>query len=81
MITKVIPIGNSKGIRIPNHILKSLNIDSQLEMIVNQDNDEIILKPVHTTREGWDDAFKKMRVNSDDDLIIEDSLDLHEWEW
>ena len=81
MITKVIPIGNSKGIRIPNSILKQMNIDNQLEMIINQDNEEIILKPVHKTREGWADAFKQMNANSHDELIINDSIDLHDWEW
>ena len=42
---------------------------------------EIILKPVHKTREGWSDAFKKMKLASEDVLIIDDSLDLKDWEW
>jgi antitoxin MazE len=81
MIAKVIQIGNSKGIRIPNQILKEMNIENHLELIVNDKKDEIILKPVHKIREGWNESFKKMNESSDDKLIIEDSLDLNDWEW
>lgn len=81
MIAKVIQIGNSKGIRIPNQILKEMNIENQIELIIDDKKNEIILKPVHKTREGWNDAFKKMKLSSDDKLIIDDSLDLNDWEW
>ena len=81
MIAKIIQIGNSKGIRIPNQILKDMNIENQIELIINDNRDEIILKPIHRIREGWLDSFKKMNSNSEDKLIIDDSLDLKEWEW
>jgi len=81
MIAKIIQIGNSKGIRIPNQILKDLKIEDQIELIINDNKDEIILKPIHKIREGWLDSFKKMNLNSDDKLIINDSLDLNDWEW
>jgi antitoxin MazE len=81
MIAKIIQIGNSKGIRIPNQILKEMNIENQVELIINDKKDEIIIKPLHKAREGWSDSFKKMKTASDDKLIIDDSLDLNEWEW
>lgn len=81
MIAKIIQIGNSKGIRIPNQILKDLNIENQIELIINDSKDEIILKPMHKVRDGWFDSFKKMNSVSEDKLIIDDSLDLKDWEW
>jgi len=81
MIAKIIQIGNSKGIRIPNQILKDMNIENQIEILINDNKDEIILKPVHKIREGWVDSFKKMNSVSDDKLLIDDSLDLKDWEW
>lgn len=81
MIAKIIQIGNSKGIRIPNQILKDLNIENQIELIINDSRDEIILKPMHKIRDGWFDSFKKMNTASDDRLIIDDSLDIKDWEW
>jgi len=83
MQTKVIHIGNSKGIRIPNHILKSLKISDEVDMIVDENKNEIILKPVKKPRENWDLAFKKMKEEKEDILIINDSIDLKtdQWEW
>ena len=81
MIAKVIQIGNSKGIRIPNQILKEMNIENQIELVISDKKDEIILKPIHKIREGWSESFKKMKITSDDKLIIDDSLDLNDWEW
>jgi antitoxin MazE len=81
MIAKIIQIGNSKGIRIPNQVLKELNIENQIELIINDKKDEIILKPVHKVRDGWFDSFKKMKSTSEDKLLIDDSLDLKDWEW
>jgi antitoxin MazE len=72
MITKVVAIGNSKGIRLPNHLLKQMNIDNQLELIIDESNQEIILKPVHKIREGWSTSFKKMNEKGDDELIIKE---------
>lgn len=81
MIAKIIQIGNSKGIRIPNQILKEMNIENQIELIINDKKDEIILKPVHKIRDRWSDSFKKMKLSSDDKLIIDDSIDLKDWKW
>lgn len=81
MITKIIQIGNSKGIRIPSQVLQELNIENQVELIVGEKKDEIILKPVNKIREGWEESFKKMRTANDDTLVIDDSLDLNDWEW
>lgn len=81
MKAKIVPIGNSKGIRIPNHILKQFNINTQVELIVDENKNEIILKPVKKARIDWDKSFKKMNEEKHDDLIIDDSIDLEEWEW
>jgi antitoxin MazE len=81
MITKIVPIGNSKGIRIPNHILKQLNIDSNIELIFDENINEIRLKPITNIRAGWSESFKNMRNNYDDKLIINDSIDLPDFDW
>ena len=72
MITKIVPIGNSKGIRIPNHVLKQMNINNQLELIIDETNEEIILKPVHKVRDGWtwgaNYALDRLHQHVDDGL-------------
>jgi len=82
MLISVVPIGNSKGIRLPKGILEQCQITDKVELEV-QDS-EIILKPVRKkVREGWADEFKKMHEREDDKLLIDDTLDAEslDWEW
>jgi antitoxin MazE len=77
----IIKIGNSKGIRLPQAVLKQCGIDLKVELEV-KDNC-IILKPVKSPREGWAEAFKLMRKNNDDVLLVPEEIDndlLEEWD-
>ena len=69
----IIKIGNSKGIRLPQTILKQCGIESKVELEIQDDC--IILKPVKTPRQGWAEAFKLMHKNNDDTLLIPEELD------
>ncbi|MFA5519257.1 MAG: type II toxin-antitoxin system HicB family antitoxin [Spirochaetota bacterium] len=54
-------------------------LDTVIEDVLKwmaEKKDKIILKPIRKVREGWDEAFKKMKIASDDKLIIDDSLNL-----
>ncbi len=74
--TKLIKIGNSRGIRIPKYILELLNIDEEIELIVDEEAKELHIRPKPVPRAHWDEAFKKMHENQDDTLLIDDGLDL-----
>ena len=81
MIVSVVPIGNSKGIRLPKVILKQLNITDKLELEV--DDKQLVLRPVNNVpRKGWEEAYKAMRLNNEDKLIMaEENGEAFEWEW
>ncbi len=82
MKLNIIPIGNSKGIRIPLSVLNQCHIEYEVDMHIK--NGKIILVPVSKkTRDGWDIKFKDMAKNNDDNLIINDNVDLDsgDWEW
>jgi antitoxin MazE len=68
----VIPIGNSKGIRIPKTLLAKYGIGNRVCLVLEED--QIILKPYTRPRAGWDEAFAKMRENNDDLLLDADIL-------
>lgn len=85
MKTKVIRIGNSKGIRIPQQILAQSGLESEVEIEVK--NKRIILKHTSKAREDWGLAFQRMSENKDDILLDKEYLenssswDNEEWEW
>ncbi|MDP2301675.1 MAG: AbrB/MazE/SpoVT family DNA-binding domain-containing protein [Ignavibacteria bacterium] len=85
MITKIVRIGNSRGIRIPKSIFDQSGIKDEVELEVK--DKKIIIKNVSEVRKNWDLAFKKMSKNSDDILLNEQSLsdlsswDKDEWTW
>ena len=80
MLVSVVPIGNSKGIRIPKSILKQLNIEEKVELEVH--NKEILIKPVtKKPREGWYEEFTKMHQRNEDRLIIDELGEEEEFQW
>ena len=79
--TKLIRIGNSQGIRIPKHVLERLNLRDKLELIVDEKSRQIHIKSDDLPRKNWGEAFQKMHEKGEDDLLINDSLDLEEWDW
>ena len=83
MKTKVVRIGNSRGIRIPKVILEQYRIKDTVELETKDDG--IMIRSTHPVRKGWDAAFKAMHKNKDDALLIADGLgtawDEKEWTW
>ena len=82
MLVSVIPIGNSKGIRLPKTILEQLKVSDKLDLEV--ENQRIILSPLSKEpRNGWRDAFLNMHDEQQDNLLIADTTDTEafEWEW
>ncbi len=73
MKTKLIRIGNSKGIRIPSNIIKELDLGDQIEMEIK--GDKLIITPSKKTRDGWEKAAQKLHENEEDYLLIDDDLD------
>ena len=85
MKTKLIRIGNSKGVRIPKPLIEQSGLSEDIELIL-KDN-EIVLRSANGPRKNWDQAFRKMAEHGDDQLIDEDlaevtnEWDESEWTW
>ena len=80
MEISVISIGNSKGIRLANTLIKKYNITDTVELIMEKGY--MILKPKSEPRKGWEKSFKKMHDNGDDKLLMPDIFDdenIEEW--
>lgn len=84
MRARIIKIGNSQGLRIPKPVLEQTGIIDDVEIAVEKN--QIIIRPVQSPREGWENAFKMMQESGDDTLLIDDidissSWDEEEWQW
>ncbi len=84
MLTKIVPIGNSRGIRIPKAMLDHCGFGQEVEMEAK--NGALILRPVNTPRAGWAEIYSGMAAAKDDLLVHEDPssgtrFDAEEWEW
>ncbi len=82
MKTKLVSIGNSKGVRIPKTVLEECNMENDVELII--DKDRIIIKPLKRVhRRGWDKAFQLMHERKEDSLLLNESvdMDMEDWEW
>jgi antitoxin MazE len=63
-------IGKSKSIILPEAICERYCISDKLEVILEEK--QFILRPIAAPRSGWDEAFKWMHSNGDDQLLIDD---------
>ena len=83
MKTRIVKIGNSRGIRIPKLILDQTNFGEEVELEM-QDNC-IVIRASHSSRDGWEGGFKIMAEQGDDRLLDEQlqlsSWDEEDWEW
>lgn len=81
MILNIVPIGNSRGIRLPKTLLDQCHISDKVEVEVSEE--KITLKAVREVRKGWETQMKLMHQRKEDQLLIPDSIDndIEDWEW
>ena len=80
--TRLVKIGNSRGIRIPKALIEQLALGPEVELVVEEDHLEI--HPGRKARAGWEEAFREMAERGDDKLLDDVSTttwDESEWEW
>ena len=85
MITKIVKIGNSQGIRIPKILLEQSGLQDEVELEA-RDN-QLIIRAKQQPRHGWAEAFRQMAEAGDDQLLdgeapqSQSEWDNEEWEW
>jgi antitoxin MazE len=85
MKLKVIQVGNSKGIRIPQTLIRQYRIEDYVELELH--TDVILLRPSAGVREGWEEQFRASTADNapETELNAWSSLPNHfdeeEWTW
>jgi len=84
MKASIVRIGNSRGIRLPKSVLDQCHLKDCVEIEVNDNT--LIIKPAHSPRSRWAEAFSGMAQHGDDKLLDADvdlstEWDESEWRW
>jgi antitoxin MazE len=84
MKSRIVQIGNSRGIRIPKLLLAQTGLPEEVE--ITAEGESIIIRPAKKPRTGWAAAFRRMARRGDDRLLDElsptlSNWDENEWEW
>jgi antitoxin MazE len=82
MRTRIVPIGNSQGLRIPKAILNACGLRGEVELSIEED--KLIVEPSREVRQGWAAAAQHMADSREDELLdpaVPTEFDVDEWEW
>jgi len=82
MKTKLIRIGNSRGVRLPKTIIEQAGLTEEVELEVRAG--AVVIARAALPRRGWAEAAGEMRLADDDRLLdppIPTHFDEKEWTW
>jgi antitoxin MazE len=80
--TRIVRIGNSRGIRIPKTLLDEADLPEEVEL--HAQPGRLVVQAARLPRSGWAAAAKRMRSRGDDRLLDEPTptkFDREEWDW
>ena len=82
MKTRIVRIGNSRGVRIPKPLLEQAGLEDEVELRVVEDG--IVIASVREPRAGWEAAANLARKRGEDGLLDVSTptrFDTAEWQW
>ena len=82
MKTRIVRIGNSRGVRLPKPLIEEAGLGEEVELRVVETG--LLIERTPKTRAGWADAAALMHARGEDGLLHEPlatEFDDSEWEW
>jgi antitoxin MazE len=83
MKTKIVRIGNSRGVRIPKPLLEQAKLGGAVEIVA--EGGTLVIRSARLPRAGWAEAFRAMAERGDDSLLDDggsrSSWDEENWQW
>ena len=82
MKTRLVRIGNSRGVRLPKIIIAQAGLTDEVELGVR--DGAVVIARAASARSGWAEAARQMRQEDDDRLLdapLPTSFDEKEWQW
>ena len=82
MKTRIVQIGNSRGIRLPKVLLEQAQLTEEVEL--DAEPGRIVIRRGTRPRAGWAAAAREMRERDEDRLLDPSTptqFDEKEWKW
>ncbi|MGH7378488.1 MAG: AbrB/MazE/SpoVT family DNA-binding domain-containing protein [Gemmatimonadales bacterium] len=82
MKTRLVRIGNSRGIRLPKPVIEEAGLADEVELRVRPG--AIVIAPAAGPRAGWAEAAKRLRDRDGDRLlepVTSTRFDEQAWTW
>ena len=78
MLSKLVNIGNSKGLRLPKKLIEKYNLDETL--ILEEKNEGILIKAdIPDNKLSWEETYKEMAKEKEEwtdfDIVDADGID------
>jgi antitoxin MazE len=81
-VSRIVRIGNSRGIRVPKALLDQAQLPEEVEL--QAEPGRLVVRAARRTRAGWAEAAQSMRTRDEDRLLDvrgATRFDDEEWEW
>ena len=82
MRTRLVQIGNSRGIRLPKPLIEEAGLGDEVDLRLREG--AIVITPARAPRSDWAEAARVLRGCEDDRLLDPPTptrFDEGEWEW
>lgn len=82
MKTRLVRIGNSRGVRLPKPLIEEAGLDDEVELLVREG--AIVIAAARPPRTGWAAAAQRLRQTDKDGLLdppVATHFDEEEWKW
>ena len=82
MRSRIVRVGNSRGVRLPKHLLDQAGIGDEVEL--RAEDGRIVIEAAARPRAGWAEAARLMVAHGDDALLdppTPTAFDDEEWTW
>ena len=81
MKTKLVRIGNSRGIRLPKLLIEQAGLEDDVQLELQ--GGTVVIRPLATTRAGWAAAAAALAATGSGllDPVVATDFDRDEWAW
>jgi antitoxin MazE len=81
MKTKLVRIGNSRGIRLPKLLIEQAGLEEDVQLELR--GGSVVIRPLASIRAGWAQAAATLAATEDGllDPVVATNFDRDEWAW